>query len=1666
MSLIHPQEQYPQPELPKPGKTMLFLGILLRIWRKIENIAFVFLLLILALYFTLQSSTVQNWLITRISNYLSEELKTTVTIGHVDIAFFDNLVLEQVFIADLHGDTLLYAGQLSAGVQGNFFSALSNKLEFADVTLSRARVYTRRYEGEYDYNYDFFLDYFSSSNTNKPKKDKKPFQIKVRNLRLTDVVILQDNDVNGNTVKIILPKAYLQINNLDVPSKIADFEQVEVTGLRFDYQERDKKPMPPKPVKTSAVDSVGQVKAPAKPFRFSINRFQISESSVMMDRTHISPAKTTPDGVMDFNHLRFFDINFGADSLRFDSDLNLEGALRQFSLKEQSGFVLQQFVAQKMLADSGTIALYGMQLNTPRTSLGDTMLVRFKERADLKDFKEKVYLEARLKPGSKIHPYDAAFFDASLANNDILKKNQGTDIELSGVIKGKINRLDARKLQIKVGKALDVSFDFDGDDLARGKDVMRMEFDVNRLQLDIPALRQLVPSLKIPANLERLGTVRFAGTYNMLFGTNHVVLGKLTTNLGNGDLDMKLDMTGGNKKATYSGKLNMESLDLGAITGNKDLGKTSFHVSILPGSKGLTKESMKANIKGTVDTLQFRGYTYKALRIDGVVSESLFKGDMGIQDPNIDFTFRGEVNLQDTTPIYVFDARINRLDLGRLNLTKENLVVSAFIDNVRLTGENVADLAGIASVYDLKIVQNDSIVHHIDSIRFESNFQAQDFRHFAFRSDFLAASIDGNFVLSKAPSRFLQLISKFYPTLAAQLNLPRYDSTEITDLYRFGLYINNTKGLTRLIDPKLDTIRDVSIGGQIDGRNGISEMYMHLPSIKYAGKVFDNILFNWRSERNKAVLKLNLPKVKLSNRYSLSSINLTAALKDDVAQIKIVSDDPGAGVKGVDLKGELKVVDSLWEMRIKDSKFDLFGFKWAINQQNYIRFGPKYIDINGLMLENGPLRRMELAGINNGKGIKLELTNFDLNFVNEIVPVRGLTYSGKLSDFGVQIQDVFEMRGIEMGVATDTIFVNKKPYGRIDGNLSMADLQHPLDWKISSHDRDFVMTTTGGWLMGGKTRQHSVYIDKELNPDGLYSDIVATNFPMDIIQQLVPGVSNMKGQFDLDTKLYGKIQGKNTEIGLDGFGLIRDGSFKIDYLNTPFYVKNQKVILTDDRIWAEKDTVYDSTQGNMAFVKGGVRHNLFRRWRIDCEVSSPNRNFVLMNTTKNENPVYYGKGVGAFTAKFGGTFSKTDIKVDAVTGPGTVLNIPITTETEVKEAKFIIFKLPDGKTLDTPVPTNPTSATKRFSANDLKGLSVEMNLTLTQQAEVRMIFDEAAGDIISGWGNGDISVIINREGDFNMFGNYTFDRGEYLFTLVNLVNKPFKMDRGGTISWYGDPYQATINITTRYRENTPMSNLLQEELAVAGGTELQALANTSAPVDLIMYLTGDLFKPTITFNLEFPTITPQLRTYVDNRLRLLQQDPNELNRQVFGLIVFGTFLPQGNFIPSSLDAQISTLTQFMSSQLSRYASDFFSELFGNSVSNFDIDIDYQNSTILGLGGQAEAERNLILRMSSSFADNRITIRVGTMFGLGENGANSSPSGYNNSSFQGEDVVVEYQPNRAKQWKLRAYQRTEPNTDGRFEGIRSTFGVGATFSKDFDSYKEMVAGIGKWWGKNQ
>ena len=163
----------------------------------------------------------------------------------------------------------------------------------------------------------------------------------------------------------------------------------------------------------------------------------------------------------------------------------------------------------------------------------------------------------------------------------------------------------------------------------------------------MPTIRQIIPGLNVPEYFNRLGKVNFEGSYQILFGSNHILAGKLVTDLGYGNLDMKLDLTGGAAKAVYSGFLNMNGFDLEKWTGNSDFGKSTFRVNIANGN-GLTINTINAKVTGVLDSFSFRDYNYSNVEMNGQFNKSVFQGHMNVEDPNIDFTFDGTINLKDT----------------------------------------------------------------------------------------------------------------------------------------------------------------------------------------------------------------------------------------------------------------------------------------------------------------------------------------------------------------------------------------------------------------------------------------------------------------------------------------------------------------------------------------------------------------------------------------------------------------------------------------------------------------------------------------------------------------------------------------------------------------------------------------------------------------------------------------------------------------------------------------------------------------------------------------------------------------------------------------------------------------------------------------------------------
>lgn len=313
-----------QPAVPEPPKTEPEGWGMRRLLRRIENVLFTLVAVLIFLYFLLQSSVVQNWLIGKITAYLSSELQTRVELRHVDISFFDNLLLEGLYVEDQHQDTLLYAESLAAGLNSNILSLLSNKLEFNEIKLTRARFNIRRYEGETQNNLQFILDFFSSP---QPKNKKKsPFRIRIQNMRLTDVQFQSEDQVRGKKIWASLPNGVIRVRNLDIPSKVIDVQSIFLEGAAFSISQFPGKPgtpvSNPEARKVSNIsDTTAAPNLAEQPFRITVGRLVLKDNQFSLDKFDSSPAKTTPDLVIDYNHLAVRRIAVEADSVYADGDL-------------------------------------------------------------------------------------------------------------------------------------------------------------------------------------------------------------------------------------------------------------------------------------------------------------------------------------------------------------------------------------------------------------------------------------------------------------------------------------------------------------------------------------------------------------------------------------------------------------------------------------------------------------------------------------------------------------------------------------------------------------------------------------------------------------------------------------------------------------------------------------------------------------------------------------------------------------------------------------------------------------------------------------------------------------------------------------------------------------------------------------------------------------------------------------------------------------------------------------------------------------------------------------------------------------------------------------------------------------------------------------------------
>jgi hypothetical protein len=438
---------------------------------------------------------------------------------------------------------------------------------------------------------------------------------------------------------------------------------------------------------------------------------------------------------------------------------------------------------------------------------------------------------------------------------------------------------------------------------------------------------------------------------------------------------------------------------------------------------------------------------------------------------------------------------------------------------------------------------------------------------------------------------------------------------------------------------------------------------------------------------------------------------------------------------------------------------------------------------------------------------------------------------------------------------------------------------------------------------------------------------------------------------------------------------------------------------------------------------------------------------LVLNTKASDNNQFYGKVIGRVNMTLKGPNANMLMEIKGEPTDSSNIFLPLNTSRENTSADFLVWKV-YGKEMQ---PQYDKKAT---------GLTVKLDLTANNYANVYVIVDPLTGDIMKATGHGNLQMRVGTADDLSLTGRYEIDHGSYNFTFQSFIRKPFLFREGGDnyIQWNGDPYNAEINIEAVYEAE----NIRFKDLAYSTATGLQngAVQQYRGPILVIANLTDKLIHPKIEFQIELPQ-NSSLRNDQDAAflLNLIQSDPNELNKQVSFLLVFNSFGPLTNsntaFDPSSAvtGVFVNSISGFISNQLSQQFSSIFQKVFNSKSLRVNFNPTVYNGNFTDLPDQSKLiydRTSLNLSVAQSFLNERLTFTFGSALDFG-----LSAQQVQASSFQFlPDITMEYKLTQDGRVAVSVFYRDSYNYLSTVNHTQNRSGTSIAYRRSFDRIDEL------------
>ena len=395
-------------------------------------------------------------------------------------------------------------------------------------------------------------------------------------------------------------------------------------------------------------------------------------------------------------------------------------------------------------------------------------------------------------------------------------------------------------------------------------------------------------------------------------------------------------------------------------------------------------------------------------------------------------------------------------------------------------------------------------------------------------------------------------------------------------------------------------------------------------------------------------------------------------------------------------------------------------------------------------------------------------------------------------------------------------------------------------------------------------------------------------------------------------------------------------------------------------------------------------------------------NSIPPSKQSDNSNLYYGNLLLKTSGKIEGYLEELKVTLDASTLPGSELFILVPSQNfEHEHEDFIRFGHPDSI-----LNQEDQLLIEKKDENKL-GIDLQADLAITNASRLHLLMDPQGGDQLTCRGDAKLHIEMTPQGELIVLGDYIFTEGNYFLNYEDLVTRNFKIREGSSLIFTGDPLNTSINIQADYQTKTSTYELISTQVGLTDEEREQA----SKPVAVFVNidLLGDFKEPALNFDISIPTTEEDgIGSALNRKLVDLKQDPNELNKQVFGLLFFNSFIAEGqgdigeHFTEMAESAAISSFQSLIASQLNRLASDH--------VKGVEISIDLSSyQANLYENASSDLVTEMEVKVSKQLFKDRMTLEVGGNLNMIRDDLTSfTDTGFSNIA---GDFVMEYKLNK-------------------------------------------------------